>query len=91
MRLQPLELRLPRGSGSLCAQVEQALAAYGRPLRWAITGVEAPPGHSDAVVTGTATPTGTPIGVATLLIEAVVIADGPALSGAPSGAAARTA
>jgi len=87
VRLQPLELRLPRGSGSLCAQVEQALAAYGRPLRWAITGVEAPPGHSDAA----ATPTGTPIGVATLLIEAVVIADGPALSGAPSGAAARTA
>jgi len=89
VRLQPLELRLPRGSGSLCAQVEQALAAYGRPLRWAITGVESPPGHSDAVATGT--PTGTPIGVATLLIEAVVIADGPALSGAPSGAAARTA
>jgi hypothetical protein len=38
--LSPVTLRLPRGSGSLRAQIETALAAEGQPLRWAITAVE---------------------------------------------------
>ena len=43
MRLEPLELRLLRQGGPLLAQVRQALAAHGRPLRWAITAVEPSP------------------------------------------------
>ena len=39
-RLRTVTLRLPRGSGSLLAQIETALAAEGQPLRWAITAVE---------------------------------------------------
>jgi hypothetical protein len=40
LSLRPVTLRLPRGSGSLLAQIETALAAEGQPLRWAITAVE---------------------------------------------------
>jgi hypothetical protein len=40
LSLRPVTLRLPRGSGSLRAQIETALAAEGQPLRWAITAVE---------------------------------------------------
>jgi hypothetical protein len=40
--LEPLELRLLRQGGPLLAQ-RQALAAHGRPLRWAITAVEPSP------------------------------------------------
>jgi hypothetical protein len=40
VRLEPLELRLLRQGGPLLDQVRQALAAHGRPLRWAITVVE---------------------------------------------------
>ena len=40
MRLEPLELRLLRQGGPLLDQVRQALAAHGRPLRWAITAVD---------------------------------------------------
>ena len=43
MRLEPLELRLLRQGGPLLDQVRQALAAHGRPLRWAITAVEPSP------------------------------------------------
>lgn len=58
MRLVPLELRLPRADGPLRPQVEAALAAHGRALRWAITAVEGPAGQPAAL----------------LLIEAVIIA-----------------
>ncbi len=50
MRLEPLELRLLRQVGPLLDQVRQALAAHGRPLRWAITAVEPSPGGSVLVV-----------------------------------------
>ena len=40
LRLRPVTLRLPRGPGSLRAQIETALAIEGTPLRWAITAVE---------------------------------------------------
>ncbi len=40
LRLRPVTLRLPRGPGSLRAQIETALAIEGPPLRWAITAVE---------------------------------------------------
>jgi len=36
-----LELRLQRRPGPLLPQIEAALAHHGRPLRWAITAVEA--------------------------------------------------
>lgn len=45
MKLVPLELRLPRTDGPLRPQVEAALAAHGRPLRWAITAVEGQAGQ----------------------------------------------
>jgi hypothetical protein len=38
MRLLPLQLQLEREPGALRPQILQALAAHGRPLRWAITG-----------------------------------------------------
>ena len=50
MRLEPLELRLLRQGGPLLDQVRQALAAHGRPLRWAITAVEPSPVGSWLVV-----------------------------------------
>ena len=50
MRLEPLELRLMRQGGPLLVQVRQALAAHGRPLRWAITAVEPSPEGSVLVV-----------------------------------------
>ena len=37
MRLVPLLLQLERRPGALRPQVLEALAAHGRPLRWAIT------------------------------------------------------
>ena len=43
LSLRPVTLRLPRGPGSLRAQIETALAAEGQPLRWAITAVEPAP------------------------------------------------
>lgn len=58
MTLVPLELRLLRRSGSLRTQIELALAAHGRPLRWAVTAVEGQAGVQDQL----------------LCIEAVVIA-----------------
>jgi hypothetical protein len=50
VRLVPLELRLRRQAGPLRPQVEVALAGHGRPLRWAITGVEGPELRVEAVV-----------------------------------------
>ena len=41
--LQPLLLQLERGPGPLTPQVLAALAAHGRPLRWAITAAEPRP------------------------------------------------
>jgi len=38
-QLLPLTLSLVRRPGSLRAQVLEALAEYGQPLRWAITAV----------------------------------------------------
>jgi hypothetical protein len=38
-----VELELRRQPGPLLAQIQAALAAYGRPLRWAITAVEPNP------------------------------------------------
>ena len=38
--LSPVVLQLERQSGALRPQVEAALAAHGRPLRWAITAVQ---------------------------------------------------
>lgn len=43
LNLRSVTLRLPRGSGSLLAQIESALAAEGQPVRWAITAVEPAP------------------------------------------------
>ncbi len=37
--LRCLQLQLERPSGSLRRGIEAALALHGRPLRWAITGV----------------------------------------------------
>jgi hypothetical protein len=42
-QLRPLLLQLERQSGSLRGQIEAALAAEGRPLRWAITAVQQRP------------------------------------------------
>jgi hypothetical protein len=39
LRLEPVELRIPRGSGALLPRIRAALAAEGEPLRWAITAV----------------------------------------------------
>ena len=41
--LRPVELELRRQPGPLLAQIQAALAAHGRPLRWAITAVEPNP------------------------------------------------
>ena len=41
--LQPVELELRRQPGPLLTQIQAALAAHGRPLRWAITAVEPNP------------------------------------------------
>ena len=56
MKLLPLALRLERRPGPLLAQIHDALAAHGQPLRWAIT-VAHPANESQGAV---------------LLIEAVV-------------------
>lgn len=42
--LSPVVLQLERRPGPLRLQIEAALAAYGRPLRWAITAVRQLPG-----------------------------------------------
>jgi hypothetical protein len=42
-------LQLERRPGPLRLQIEAALAAYGRPLRWAITAVHHP-GAGEAVL-----------------------------------------
>ena len=44
LELQPLLLQLERGPGALTPQILAAIAAHGRPLRWAITAVG--PGHN---------------------------------------------
>lgn len=59
LRLNPLELRLQRRPGPLLPQIEAALAAHGRVLRWAVTAVEPRIDQSEPVE---------------LLIEAVVLA-----------------
>jgi hypothetical protein len=41
VRLVPLLLRLERRPGALRPQILAELARHGRPLRWAITAVEA--------------------------------------------------
>ncbi len=41
--LRPVEFGLRRQPGPLLAQIQAALAAHGRPLRWAITAVEPNP------------------------------------------------
>jgi hypothetical protein len=65
VRLVPLLLDLERRPGPLRPQVLAALAAHGRPLRWAITGV-AP---------ATASPSASAdIGPQRLQVEAVVLA-----------------
>jgi len=40
VRLVPLLLQLERRPGALRPQILEALAAHGRPLRWAITAVD---------------------------------------------------
>lgn len=40
LRLEPVELWLRRQPRPLLAQIREALADQGEPLRWAITGVE---------------------------------------------------
>ena len=40
VELRPLLLQLERQPGGLRDQIEAALAAHGRPLRWAITAVQ---------------------------------------------------
>jgi len=39
LTLQPLQLLLEPGPGALRPHIEAALAAHGRPLRWAVTAV----------------------------------------------------
>jgi len=68
LSLRPITLRLPRGSGSLRAQIETALAAEGQPLRWAITAVE--PAADPEAASGGALLTPDVV----LTIEAVVLA-----------------
>jgi hypothetical protein len=46
----PVELQLLRRAGPLLPQVESALAAHGRPLRWAITAVDGARLRVEAVV-----------------------------------------
>lgn len=50
MKLHPLTLDLERQPGPLRAQVEAALGAHGRPLRWAITAASAERLQVEAVV-----------------------------------------
>ncbi len=69
MRLVPLLLQLERRPGPLRPQILEALAAHGRPLRWAITAAT-PDNPSE-------TPPQTPpdsTAVTRLQIEAVVLA-----------------
>ena len=47
MRLVPLALHLEPGPGPLRPQVQAALAAHGRPLRWAITAARSSGGRSE--------------------------------------------
>ncbi|MFY8147911.1 MAG: hypothetical protein ACOVNL_01685 [Prochlorococcaceae cyanobacterium] len=42
--LIPLQLQLVREPGPLLPQIHRALAAHGRPLRWAVTTVDAASG-----------------------------------------------
>jgi len=63
VKLVPLALRLERRPGPLLAQIHDALAAHGQPLRWAITAVE------PAVAAGVA---GGGASCSILCIEAVV-------------------
>ena len=65
MRLVPLLLQLERRPGPLRPQILAALAAHGRPLRWAITAAAAD-NPAEAPPDGTS--------VTRLQIEAVVLA-----------------
>lgn len=65
MRLVPLLLQLERRPGPLRPQILEALAAHGRPLRWAITAA-APDNPPQTPPDSTA--------VTRLQIEAVVLA-----------------
>ena len=69
MRLVPLLLQLERRPGPLRPQILEALAAHGRPLRWAITA--ATPDNPPQTPPQTA-PDST--AVTRLQIEAVVLA-----------------
>ncbi len=69
MRLVPLLLQLERRPGPLRPQILEALAAHGRPLRWAITA--ATPDNPPQTPPDTA-PDST--AVTRLQIEAVVLA-----------------
>jgi hypothetical protein len=65
VRLVPLLLQLERRPGPLRPQILAALAAHGRPLRWAITA-------ATADITSEAPPDS--VAVTRLQIEAVVLA-----------------
>ena len=69
MRLVPLLLQLERRPGPLRPQILEALAAHGRPLRWAITA--AAPDNPPQTPPDTAPDS---IVVTRLQIEAVVLA-----------------
>jgi hypothetical protein len=61
--LKPLLITLERGPGPLRPQVLAALAAHGRPLRWAITAVEPERGlriEAIRLLSGTTAPTASP-------------------------------
>jgi hypothetical protein len=51
MRTEFIEFQLPTGSTISPDLIEQALAAWGQPLRWAIVKVTAGQCHIEAIVT----------------------------------------
>jgi hypothetical protein len=48
--LRPVVLRFQRAPGPLLPQIQDALAAHGEPLRWAISGVHEDEIRLEAVV-----------------------------------------
>lgn len=56
LQLRPVQLQLPPAPGPLLPRVQQALAAHGRPLRWAITAADAQGLAVEAIVLVEAAP-----------------------------------
>ena len=56
LQLRPVLLQLPPAPGPLLPRLQQALAAHGRPLRWAITAAGAEGLAVEAIVRVEAAP-----------------------------------